>query len=187
MSVVNTSEFRGGLKLMLDNAPCTIIEAQFVKPGKGQAFARVKYRNLMNGRVLERTFKSSETAEGADVVDTDMQYLYADADGWHFMDPESYEQYVAGETAMSDAKSWLKGEEICQVTLFNNAPIAVTPPKVVTLAVTEAAPAVRGDTSSGATKSVTVETGAEVKVPLFVKEGDTLKVDTRTGGYVSRG
>jgi elongation factor P len=187
MPVHSTSEFRAGLKIMLDGDPCSIIENQFVKPGKGQAFNRVKYRNLKNGRFLERTFKSGETVEGADVVDTDMQFLYQDGDGWHFMDPTNFEQYTANAAAMGGAESWLKGEETCQITLYNGAPIAVVPPKVVSLAVTEAPPAVRGDTTSGATKAVTVETGAEVKVPLFVKEGDLIKVDTRTGGYVSRG
>jgi elongation factor P len=186
MAVYGTNEFRAGLKVMQDGDPCNIIENQFVKPGKGQAFNRVKLRNLKTGRVLERTFKSGETVEGADVVDTDMQYLYQDGDGWHFMDPNSYEQYTANANAMAGAEKWLKGEDICQITLYNGAPISVVPPKVVTLAIVESAPAVRGDTTSGATKAAILETGAEVKVPLFVKEGDVIKVDTRTGEYVSR-
>jgi elongation factor P len=186
MAVYGTNEFRAGLKVMQDGDPCNIIENQFVKPGKGQAFNRVKLRNLKTGRVLERTFKSGETVEGADVVDTDMQYLYQDGEGWHFMDPSTYEQYIANLNAMAGAEKWLKGEDICQITLYNGSPISVVPPKVVTLTITESAPAVRGDTTSGATKAAIVETGAEVKVPLFVKEGDIIKVDTRTGEYVSR-
>jgi elongation factor P len=186
MATYSTNEFRGGLKVMLDGDPCAIIENEFVKPGKGQAFNRVKIRNLKTGRVIERTFKSGETLEAADVMDTDMQFLYSDGEFWHFMVPETYEQYAADENAVSEAKQWLKDQDLCSVTLWNGAPLAVAPPNFVELRITETDPGVRGDTAQGGTKPATVETGAVVKVPLFLEIGDVIKIDTRTGEYVSR-
>ena len=186
MATVSTNEFKSGLKVMLDGDPCAIIENEFVKPGKGQAFNRVRIRNLKTGRVIERTFKSGDTLETADVVDTDMQYLYFDGEFYHFMVPDTFEQFAAGAEAVGDANKWLKGQEICVVTLFNGAPLAVTPPNFVELAVTETDPGLRGDTSGGGGKPATLETGAVVRVPLFINIGDLLKVDTRTGAYVSR-
>lgn len=186
MATYSTNEFKGGLKLIIDGDPCSIIENEFVKPGKGQAFNRVKLRNLKTGRVLERTYKSGETVEGADVLEVAFQYLYSDGDSWHFMDSESYEQYTAGADVVGDAAKWLKEQDICIVTLWNGAPIAVTPPNFVVLKVTETEPGVRGDTASGATKPATLETGAVVKVPLFVDVDELIKVDTRTGEYVAR-
>jgi elongation factor P len=186
MASYSTNEFRGGLKIMLDGDPYNIIENEFVKPGKGQAFNRVKIRNLKTGRVIDKTFKSGESVEAADVVDTDMQYLYTDGEFWYFMDPDSFEQVSAGETAVADAIKWLKEQDTCLVTLWNGVPLSVTPPNFVELRVTMTEPGVRGDTATGATKPAQVESGAEVKVPLFVEEGDVLKIDTRTGEYVSR-
>ena len=186
MATLNTNQFKSGVKLLLDGDPCNIIDAEFVKPGKGQAFVKVKYRNLMNGRVNERTFRSSESVEGADVIETDMQYLYKDGEQWHFMDPSSYEQYAANEAAMDDAKQWIKEEDKCGVTLFNNFPIAVTVPNFVNLLVTETDPGVRGDTSGGGSKPATLETGVVIRVPLFIGEGELIKVDTRSGEYASR-
>jgi elongation factor P len=186
MATYSTNEFRGGLKIMLDGDPCSIIENEFVKPGKGQAFNRVKIRNLKTGRVIERTFKSGETVEGADVMDTSLQYLYSDGEFWHFMDPDSYEQIAADATAVGDATKWLKEQDLCEVTLWNGAPIAVTPPNFVVLAVTDTDPGVRGDTSGGGGKPATLETGAVVRVPLFIEIGDILRIDTRTGEYVAR-
>ncbi len=186
MSRYGTNEFRSGLKVMQDGDPCSILENQFVKPGKGQAFNRVKLRNLNNGRVLERTFKSGETVEAADVVETDMQFLYSDGELWHFMVQDTYEQYAADAAAIAEAKDWLKEEDIYQVTLFNGSPISIVPPKSVVLKVTESEPGVRGDTATGATKNATLETGVVVKVPLFVEEGELLRVNTRTGEYISR-
>jgi elongation factor P len=186
MATYSTNEFRGGLKIMLDGDPCSIIENEFVKPGKGQAFNRVKIRNLKTGRVIERTFKSGDTVEGADVVDTTLQYLYCDGEFWHFMDPNSYEQIAADATAVGDATKWLKEQDLCEVTLWNGAPLAVTPPNFVVLAVTDTDPGVRGDTSGGGGKPATLETGAVVRVPLFIEIGDTLRIDTRTGEYVAR-
>lgn len=186
MTTYATNMFKGGLKVMLDGAPHNILENEFVKPGKGQAFNRVKLRNLFTGRVIERTFKSGEALEGADVVEIEVQYLYSDGDVWHFMDSKSYEQYSAGESAVADAKLWLKEQDICMMTLYNGAPLSVTPPNFVVLKITETDPGLRGDTSGGGGKPATLETGAVVRVPLFVQTGELIKVDTRNGEYVSR-
>jgi elongation factor P len=186
MANYSTNEFKTGLKLMIDGEPCAIIENEFVKPGKGQAFNRVKLRNLKSGRVLEKTYKSGDNVEGADVVDVTMQYLYNDGEMWHFMNPSNYEQVEADANAMRDAAQWLKGEETCEVTLWDGVPLSVAPPNFVTLEITETDPGVRGDTASGGTKPATLETGAVVKVPLFIEEGEVIKIDTRTGGYVGR-
>ena len=171
---------------MIDGDPYNVLENEYVKPGKGQAFNRVKLRNLKTGRILERTFKSGDTCDGADVVDTELQYLYRDGDFWHFMNPNNYEQIAAGETAVGDAAQWLKGEETCIVTLWNGVPMAIQAPVFVTLKITDCEPGVRGDTVTGATKPAVLETGATVKVPLFVNQGEIIKVDTRTGEYMSR-
>ncbi len=186
MASYSTNEFKRGLKVMLDGDPAAIIENEFVKPGKGQAFNRVKLRNLKTGRVIERTFKSGESIEAADVVETEMQYLYSDGESWHFMDPESFEQFAADEVVVADARPWLKEQDICTLTLWNGAPLSVTPPNHVTLKIVETEPGVRGDTATGGNKPATLETGAVVQVPLFVNEGELIKVDTRNGEYVSR-
>jgi elongation factor P len=186
MASYSTNEFKGGLKIMLDSDPYTIVENEFVKPGKGQAFNRVRVRNLKTGRVVERTFKSGESVEAADVVDTTMQYLYFDGSYWHFMHPETYEQFQADEAAVGEAAKWIKDQDICTVTLWNNAPLSVEPPNFVVLKIMETDPGVRGDTSGGGGKPATLETGAVVRVPLFVQSGELIKVDTRSGEYVSR-
>jgi len=171
---------------MLDGDPCTITENILVKPGKGQAFNRVKVKNLKTGRTLERTFKTTESVEAADVEDRDVEFLYTDGEYWHFMEPESYEQHAADKVAVGDAAKWVKGQETCVMTLWNGAPLSITPPNFVELAVTRTDPGLKGDTAQGGSKPATLETGAEVKVPLFIDEGDVLKIDTRTGEYVSR-
>jgi elongation factor P len=186
MATYSTNEFKNGMKLMIDGDPFSIVENDIVKPGKGQAFNRVKLRNLKNGRVIERTFKSGDSAEAADVLDVELQYLYTDGDMWHFMDTNTYDQFEADEKAMADAAQWLKGEEMCEVTLWNGAPLTVQAPNFVTLQITESDPGVRGDTASGGSKPATLETGSVVKVPLFVEQGERIKIDTRTAGYVSR-
>ncbi len=186
MATYSTNEFKSGLKIMLDSDPCTIVSNEFVKPGKGQAFSRVKIRNLKTGRTIERTYKSGESVEAADVIDTEMQFLYADGEFWHFMVPNTFEQFAADEAAIGETAKWLKGEEVCVVTLWNNAPLAVMAPNFVTLKVTETDPGVRGDTSGGGGKPATLETGAVVRVPLFVDIDEMIKVDTRTGEYASR-
>jgi len=186
MATYNTNQFKAGLKIIIDQDPCSIVENEFVKPGKGQAFNRVRIKNLKTGRMLEKTFKSGESVEAADVVETDMQYLYNDGDHWHFMDPTTYEQIHASETAVSEAKNWLKEQAMCTVTLWNGTPIIVTPPNFVILKVTESDPGLKGDTASGGSKPATLETGAVVRVPLFIQTEELIKIDTRTGEYVSR-
>lgn len=186
MASYSTNEFRGGLKIMMDNDPCTIIENEFVKPGKGQAFNRVKIRNLKTGRVVEKTFRSGESVEAADVIDTNLQYLYSDGSFWHFMDPTSFEQYQADATALGEAVKWIKEEDTCNVTLWNGEPLSVEPPNFVILKIIETDPGLKGDTSGGGGKPATLETGAVVRVPLFVQTDEIIKVDTRSGEYVSR-
>jgi len=186
MGAVSTNEFRSGLKVMVEGDPCVMVENELVKPGKGQAFNRVKLRNLNTGRIWERTYKSGESLETADVVETDLQYLYADGEFWHFMDPDSYEQVAADQKAVGDSAKWLKEQDVCTVTLYNGAPIAVTPPNFVVLRITETDPGLRGDTASGGVKPATLETGAVVKVPLFLETEELIKVDTRSGEYVAR-
>ena len=187
MASYSTNEFKSGLKVLLEGEPCSILENEFVKPGKGQAFNRVKFRNLKTGRVWERTFKSGESIEGADVLELDMEYLYTDGEFYHFMKTDgSFEQVAATEAAVGDAKDWLKEQEAFQVTLWNDDPISVTPPNFVELEVVETDPGLKGDTAQGGTKPATLSTGAVIKVPLFVNQGEVLKIDTRSGEYVSR-
>jgi elongation factor P len=187
MAVFSTNEFRAGMKVMLDGDPCSILENEFVKPGKGQAFNRVRLRNLLNGRVWERTFKSGETLDGADVSESNMQYLYSDGEFWHFMKTDgSFEQIAADKSAVSEALDWLKEEDVYTVMVWNDSPISVTPPNFVEMEVVQTDPGLRGDTATGGTKPATLSSGAVVKVPLFVEIGDVLRVDTRTGEYQNR-
>jgi elongation factor P len=186
MANYSTNEFKSGLKILLDGDPHVIVENEFVKPGKGQAFNRVRVRNLKTGRTIERSFRSGETVEAADVVDTDMQYLYQDGDFWHFMVPDSFEQYTAGKAAVGDASQWLKDGLTCVVTLWNNVPLAITPPAHIELKVVETDPGLRGDTATGGQKPAKLETGAVVRVPLFINEGESVRGDTRSGEYISR-
>ena len=186
MATYGMNDVKNGMKILINNEPAIITDTEYVKPGKGQAFTRIKYRNIKSGRVVELTMKATDSLEVADVVDTDMQYLYSDGEYWHFMNPESFEQVQADEAGIGDTRKWLKGEETCVVTLWNGVPIQVTPPNFVELKITETDPGVRGDTSGGGGKPATLETGAVVRVPLFVGQEETIKVDTRSGDYVSR-
>lgn len=186
MATYSTNEFKSGLKIILDGDPCSIVENEFVKPGKGQAFSRVKIRNLLTGRVIERTFKSGDTVEAADVFEKEVQYLYSDGEFWHFMDPDTFEQLAADEKVIGDSAKWLKEEDMCQITLWNGSPIQVLPPNFVELKIVETDPGLRGDTSGSGGKPARLETGATVRVPLFVQEGEVIKVDTRSGEYMSR-
>lgn len=186
MATYSTNEFKSGLKVILDNNPCSIIENEFVKPGKGQAFNRVKFRNLKNNKVIERTMKSGESITAADVLDIDMQYLYTDGVVWHFMLPENFEQYEINSEVMNDAKLWVKEQDMCVVTLWDNSPLTVLPPNFVNLRIVETDPGLKGDTSGGGGKPATLETGAVVRVPLFVQIDEIIRVDTRTSEYISR-
>ena len=186
MANFSTNEFKAGLKIMLDGEPCNILENEYVKPGKGQAFNRVKIRKLLSGKVLEKTFKSGDSAEGADVMDIELGYLYSDGEFWHFMNNETFEQIAADHKAVGDSDKWLVESDVCTLTLWNGSPITVTPPNFVELAITETDPGVKGDTAGTGGKPATLATGAVVRVPLFVQTGEVIKVDTRTGEYVSR-
>jgi elongation factor P len=186
MANYSTNEFRPGIKVMLEGDPCSILENEYVKPGKGQAFNRVRMRNLKTGRQWERTFKSGETLEGADVIDLTMEYLYTDGEFWYFMEPDTFEQHQADAAAVSESHLWLKEQDRCEVTLFNGTPLIVTPPNFVELEIAETDPGLKGDTATGGTKPATLTTGAVVKVPLFLSQGEVIRVDTRTGEYQNR-
>jgi elongation factor P len=186
MASYSTNEFRSGLRIIIDRDPCIIVENEFVKPGKGQAFNRVRIRNLKTGKTVDKTFKSGESVEAADVLDTEMQYLYNDGEFWHFMLQDTFEQYAADAKAVGDSSDWISDGDICQITLWNNSPLIVQPPNFVELEITETDPGVKGDTASGGVKPATLSTGAVVRVPLFVDQGEVIKVDTRSREYVSR-
>ena len=186
MASYTTSEIRSGFKVLLEGDPYSVVENEFVKPGKGQAFNRIKVRNLRTGRTIERTFRSGESLEAADVIDTEMQYLYQDGDFWHFMVPDNFEQYTAGKPAVGEAAQWLKEGLVCIVPLWNNEPLVVNPPAHVELKIVETDPGLRGDTATGGQKPAKLESGAVVRVPLFINEGEVIRIDTRTGQYVSR-
>ncbi len=186
MASYSTNEFRSGLRIIIDSDPCIIVENEFVKPGKGQAFNRVRIRNLKTGKTVDKTFKSGDSVEAADVLDTEMQYLYTDGEFWHFMVQDTFEQYAADASAVGDAQNWITDGDVCQITLWNNSPLIVEPPNFVELEITETDPGVKGDTASGGVKPATLSTGAVVRVPLFVDQGEVIKVDTRSREYVSR-
>lgn len=186
MANFSTNEFKAGLKVMIDDEPCNILENEYVKPGKGQAFNRVKIRKLISGKVLEKTFKSGDSVPGADVLDTELSYLYHDGEFYHFMNNETFEQVAADAKAVGDNAKWLVENTDCTITLFNGTPIVVTPPNFVELEITETDPGLKGDTAGTGGKPATLATGAVVRVPLFVQTGEVIKVDTRSGEYVSR-
>ena len=186
MANFSTNEFKNGLKLMIDGEPCNILDNEIVKPGKGQAFNRVKIRKLISGKVIEKTYKSGESVEGADVMETDLAYLYADGEFWHFMNNDTFEQIGADEKAVGENVKWLKEGDLCTITLWNGSPITVTPPNFVELEVVETDPGLKGDTAGTGGKPATLNTGAVVRVPLFIQIGEIVKVDTRSGEYVSR-
>lgn len=186
MATYSINEFRAGIKVLLDGDPCSIVENEFVKPGKGQAFNRVRLKNLKNGRVWERTFRASETLEAADVAEKNMQYLYNDGEYWHFMEPDTFEQHQADEIVVGDAAQWLRDQDTCIVTLYNGSPLVVTAANHVELEIVETDPGLKGDTAQGGTKPATLSTGAVIKVPLFINQGEVVRVDTRTGEYLCR-
>ena len=186
MATAGMNDVKNGMKILVNNEPAVISETEFIKPGKGQAFTRVRYRFIKSGRTVEMTMKATDDVEVADVVDTNMDYMYSDGEYWHFMDPETFEQVQADKAGMGGAEKWLKGEEQCVVTLYNGTPIQVTPPNFVELKIVETDPGVKGDTAGTGGKPATLETGAVVRVPLFVGQDEIIKVDTRSGDYVSR-
>ncbi len=183
---VDTSQFKNGLKIEVDGTPFTIVYFQHVKPGKGGAFVRTKLKNILNGRVVEKTFRSGEKAEVPDVNEQTMQYLYQDGDGRIFMDLETYDQIPIEDTVLGDAVNYLLENMEVDVLFYKGKPVNVELPNYIEAVVTKSDPGIKGDTSSGATKPATIESGATLNVPLFINEGDKIRVDTRTGEYSER-
>ncbi len=186
MGTIDTSEFRKKAKIIFEGQPWIIVENDFVKPGKGQAFNRTKIKNLLTGRVLDKTFKSGETFEEADVSTANMQYLYHDGTRYFFMNTQNYEQIEISGEVMEEASRWIMENAVCEVSFWGEKVIAVTAPTFVDLVVTYTEPAVRGDTANNVTKKAKLETGAEIDVPFFIESGMKLKIDTRTGEYLQR-
>ena len=184
--MISAGDFRNGITIEYDNNIYQIIEFQHVKPGKGAAFVRTKLKNIISGGVVEKTFRPTEKCPQARIDRKDMQYLYSDGDLFHFMDTENYEQIALNEEAIGDALKFVKENEMCKVCSHNGNVFAVEPPLFVELEITETEPGFKGDTATGATKPAVVETGATVYVPLFVELGDKIKIDTRSGEYLSR-
>jgi elongation factor P len=182
----DTSDIRKNLKITMDGVPFVVVDFQFVKPGKGQAFTRTKMRNMMTGNVIERTFKSGEKLTPADLEERQMQYLYPEGTDYVFMDQSSYEQMNISSEQLGEGRFFLQDNTVVSVLLFSGRPIGITPPTFVEMKVVETEPGFKGDTASNTTKAAKLETGFSVQVPLFVNEGDVLKVDTRTGEYVER-
>jgi elongation factor P len=186
MSTYDTSDIRKGLKIMMDGAPYTVVEFQFVKPGKGAAFTRTKIKNLLTGAVLERNFRSGEKFEPANVETKTMQYLYKDADSFVFMDTTSYDQVQIPDTTIGDSADFMPENINVEVLFFQDRAVGVTLPNFIEQAITETEPGFRGDTATGSTKPAKISTGATINVPLFISVGDIVKIDTRTGEYLER-
>lgn len=186
MPSYNTSDFRKGLKVQMDGDPYHMIECNFVKPGKGQALYKCKLKNLLRGTVIDKTYKSGDSIEAADITEIDAQFLYRQGEKFVFMDNTSFEQYELTEAQVDDAWKYLKEGMVCSMMLFNNNPISVTPPNHVVLKVEYCEPAVRGNTATNLTKPCKVETGAEFICPAFLEIGESIRVDTRTGEYIER-
>ncbi len=182
----DTSEFRKGLRVEVDGQPYIIVGNQFVKPGKGQAFNRVKLKNLLQGNVIDRTYKSGEKVKPADIVEKSMQFLYAADDVYNFMDNSSYEQYEINKDAIGDAWKWIQEQMMVDVLIYKGTAVSITIPNFAVLEITYCEPGVKGDTATNTTKPATLETGTTVNVPLFVNQNEKIKIDTRTGEYVER-
>lgn len=186
MATYGLNDVKNGVKIIVDGDPYTIVEAEFVKPGKGQAFVRTKLKNMITGSVLERTFKSGEKLEKADMEERQMQYLYPEADNFVFMDTGDYSQITFSRGTLGDTADFLVDGMMVDVLFWGDKPIGVTPPTFVELEVIETEPGFKGDTTSNIQKPAKLSTGVQVSVPLFVNQGDMLKIDTRTGEYVER-
>ncbi|MDO4266003.1 MAG: elongation factor P [Eubacteriales bacterium] len=184
--MISAGDFRNGVTVEIDGQVLQIIEFQHVKPGKGAAFVRTKLKNVINGGVVEKTFRPTEKFPSARIDRVDMQYLYQDGDQYNFMNTENYEQLALSEELVGDAMKFVKENDVCKVCSYNGNVFSVEPPMFVELEITETEPGIKGDTATGASKPATVETGAQISVPLFVNTGDKVKIDTRTGEYLSR-
>lgn len=187
MAQISTNEFKSGVKLEMDGQPFVIVNNEFVKPGKGQAFNRVKLKNLLTGRVIEKTFKSGDKCEVADIVETEMRMLYKENDGAIFMDDNTFEQVKIPNDVIGKTMQWLMEDLLYELLIYKGNPVAIEPPTFIDMKVVDTAPGARGDTASGRVlKPATTESGAEVQIPIFIDQGETVKIDTRTGEYVSR-
>lgn len=187
MAQISTNEMRGGGKIELEGQPYTIVSNEFVKPGKGQAFNRVRLKHLKTGRVIERTFKSGEKVELADVAETQMRMLYKESDGVVFMDDNSFEQVKISLESIGDTIQWLLEDHLYEIIFYKGAPITIEPPTFMEMEIIDTAPGDRGNTASGRVlKPATTKSGAKIQVPIFIDQGETVKIDTRTGEYVSR-
>jgi elongation factor P len=187
MGQLSTNEIRGGSKVEVEGQPYNVISNEFVKPGKGQSFNRIKLKNLLTGRTIERTFKSGEKLDEADVSETAMRMLYKESDGVVFMDDKTFDQLKISLDQIGENDKWLKEDTLYDIVFYKGTPITVEPPTFMELRIVESSPGVRGDTASGrVTKPAILETGAEIKVPIFVDQDEVIKVDTRTGEYVGR-
>jgi elongation factor P len=187
MAQISTNEFKSGIKVEVDGQPYTIVSNEFVKPGKGQAFNRVRLKHLLSGRTIERTFKSGEKVDIADVIEAEMRMLYKESDGVIFMDDSSFEQIKIPLASIGETEQWLLEDFVYEVIFYKGQPVTVVPPTFMEMIITETAPGVRGDTASGRVLKLAItQSGAKVQVPIFVEQGEKIKVDTRTGEYVSR-
>ncbi len=185
-AMYDSSDLRKGLKIVIDGEPYIITEFEFSKPGKGQALYRCKLKNMLTGYTMDRTYRSGDKFEPANLNEVKMQFLYKDGDGYHFMNMTTYEQIDMTEEQVGEAKNFLKENMEVSLLFFDETPISIDLPNFVELEVVDAPPGVKGDTATGATKPATLETGYTLQVPLFIEEGDILKIDTRTGQYVER-
>ena len=184
--MISAGDFRNGVTLEIDGNVVQILEFQHVKPGKGAAFVRTKLKNVINGGVVEKTFRPTEKFPQARIDRVDMQYLYSDGELFNFMNMETYDQIAVDQNTVGDSLKFVKENETCKVCSYNGSVFAIEPPLFVELEITDTEPGFKGDTDQGATKPAIVETGAQVNVPLFVNQGDKIKIDTRTGEYLSR-
>jgi elongation factor P len=186
MAVLSHVDLRKGVKVDIDNHPYVIIDSDFVKPGKGQAFTRMRIRSYLTGNTIERTIKSNEKIPKADIEEKSCQFLYSDGSYWHFMDMSSYEQIQITGEVLGTSTKWMQENMECSVLVWKGNPLSAEPPNFVELEITQCDPGVKGDTAQGGSKPATLSTGAVVNVPLFVNEGEWIKIDTRTGDYVER-
>lgn len=186
MPTYNPGQFKKGLKVQLDGEPYLMIDMEFMKPGKGQAVYRVKLKNLLSGRIIDRSYRSNESLEATDVEEFSVNYLYKDANGFHFMHPETFEQYELTAEQVGDVANWLVDEMTVDIMFWNGSAIAVTPPAHVELEVTYTEPGAKGNSTGNVQKPATVDTGVELNVPIFINVGDRIRVDTRTGEYIER-
>ncbi len=184
--IVDTTEFRKGLRILQDNEPFTIVEFQHVKPGKGGAFVRTRLKSLITGNVLDKTFRSGDKMEVPDMEEKQMQFLYKEGTNYYFMDEVTYDQIFIEDKSLGEAKNYLKESMVITVLFYNGKTIGVDMQNFVNLLVTQTEPGIKGDTAQNATKPAVLETGHTVQVPLFVEEGDVVRVDTRTGAYIER-